>query len=90
MQFISGLPSVYTSTSFLILRYSFFAGSITKNGLSVDSKIFFTVFVFPLPVIPQIKVCLFKSLSLKPKGTFFNARSYSHTYPNILSSGLIS
>ena len=61
--------------------YSFLAGSITKKGLFILSNIIFTVFVFPIPVIPHTKVCLLISDSLKENSIFSSTLSYSHIFP---------
>ena len=47
-----------------MLRYSFLADSMTMKGLLHFARMPFTVVVLPLPVIPQTKVCLARSLSL--------------------------
>ena len=48
-----------------MFRYSFLADSMTMKGFPHLARIPFTVVVLPLPVIPQTKVCLAKSPSLR-------------------------
>ena len=64
--------------------YSFLADSITRNGFFASARIFFTVVVLPLPVMPHTKRCLLRSRSLNPKGMLARGRLPSTTAPILI------
>ena len=88
MQFISGLPSVYTvgcvPSDSLMFLYSLLADSITKKGVPAFCKILLTVVVLPLPVMPQIKVCLARSRLDNANGIWLICR-----FPSVMNPSSI-